>query len=172
MSALGLIRVFENGDETSVTFSEEGKKLYLMKNPIFKEIDDTAFSPEEQEFVVEELISKRKLEAKLIEVSKKIIKNSKNVANTIKEIDVGFQDEIKKFAEACSDSNTSTRLEKIIKMTEDVIKENSQNNPEDRKQTSIEAVRIATLGRMAEVGIINWETNSGKKSIYSIAKKN
>ena len=168
MSALGLIRVFENGDETSVTFSEEGKKLYLMKNPIFKEIEDTAFSPEEQEFVVKELISKRKLEAKLIAVSKKIIKNSKKGTNTIKEIDVGFQDEIKIFSEACSDSNISTRLEKIIKMTDDVIKENSQNNPEDKKQTAIEAVRIATLGRMAEVGIINWETNSEKKSIYTI----
>jgi hypothetical protein len=59
----------------------------------------------------------------------------------------------------------------MIKITEDVTKENSQNKAEDRKQTAIEAVRIATLGRMAELGIIDWETNSDKKSLYSIAKR-
>ena len=171
MSALGLIRVFENRDEVSVTFSEDGKKLYLMKNPIFKEIDDAAFSPEEQEFVIKHLISKRELEAKLLDVAKKIIQDSKNESNTVKEIDVAFQKEIKKFTETYSDSNMSTRLEKMIKITEEVIEENSQNKVEDRKQTAIEAVRIATLGRMAEVGIIDWETNSERKSMYSIAKR-
>jgi len=171
MSALGLIRVFENKDEVSVTFSEDGRKLFLMKNPIFKEIDDAAFSPEEQEFVIKHLISKRELEAKLLDVAKKIIQDSKNEENTVKEIDVAFQKEIKKFTETYSDSNTSTRLEKMIKLTEEVIEENSQNKVEDRKQTAIEAVRIATLGRMAEVGIIDWKTNSGKKSLYSITKR-
>jgi hypothetical protein len=76
-----------------------------------------------------------------------------------------------KFAKTCSDSNTVTRLEKMIKMTEDTNKENSENKDEDRKQTAIEAVRIATLGRMAELGVIDWETNSEKKSLYTIAKK-
>ena len=60
----------------------------------------------------------------------------------------------------------------MVKMTEDIIRENSENNVENRKQTPIEAVRIATLGRMAELGIIDWETNSEKKSMYTIAKKN
>ena len=171
MSALGLIRVFKNRDEVSVTFSEEGEKLYLMKNPIFEDKDDVAFSPEEQEFVLEELISKRDLETKLIKVAKKTIKDSKDGADTVKDIEQAFQDEIKKFTKTCSDSNTSTRLEKMIKITEDVTKENSQNKAEDRKQTAIEAVRIATLGRMAELGIIDWETNRDKKSLYSIAKR-
>jgi len=159
MSALGLIRVFENRDEVSVTFSEEGKKLYLMKNPIFEDKDDVVFSPEEQEFVINHLISKRELEAKLIEVAKKSIQDSKDGADTVKDIEQAFQDEIKKFTERCSDSNTSTRLGKMIKLTE------------DGKQTPIEAVRIATLGRMAELGIIDWKTNSEKKSLYSIAKR-
>ena len=101
----------------------------------------------------------------MLDVAKKIIQDSKNEANTIKEIDVAFQKEIKKFTETYSDSNTSTRLEKMIKLTEEVIEENSQNKLEDRKQTAIEAVRIATLGRMAEVGIIDWKTNSEKKII-------
>ena len=171
MSALGLVRVFENRDELSITFSEEGKKMYLMKNPIFKETDDVAFSSEEQGFVIKHLISKRRLEAKLIEVAKNIIKDSKEGADTIKDIEQAFQNEIKKFTKTCSDSTTSTKLEKMIKLTDEVIKENSQNKAEDRKQTPMEAVRIATLGRMAEVGIIDWDTNSDKKSLYSIAKR-
>jgi hypothetical protein len=171
MSALGLVRVFENRDELSITFSEEGKKMYLMKNPIFKETDDVAFSSEEQGFVIKHLISKRRLEAKLIEVAKNIIKDSKEGADTIKDIEQAFQNEIKKFTKTCSDSTISTKLEKMIKLTDEVIKENSQNKAEDRKQTPMEAVRIATLGRMAEVGIIDWDTNSDKKSLYSIAKR-
>jgi len=171
MSALGLIRVFEKRDEISVTFSEKGKTMYLMKNPIFQETDNSAFSPQEQDFVIEDLISERKLEAKLIEVAKKTIKDSKNQADTVKDIEQAFQNEMVKFAKTCSDSNTVTRLEKMIKMTEDTNKENSENKDEDRKQTAIEAVRIATLGRMAELGVIDWETNSEKKSLYTIAKK-
>ena len=130
-----------------------------MKNPIFEDKDDVVFSPEEQEFVINHLISKRELEAKLIEVAKKSIQDSKDEADTVKDIEQAFQDEIKKFTERCSDSNTSTRLGKMIKLTE------------DGKQTPIEAVRIATLGRMAELGIIDWNTNSEKKSVYSIAKR-
>ena len=172
MSALGLIRVFHNKDEVLVTFSEAGKKLYSMKNPIFNKTDDTAFSDKEQEYIIKYLISKRVLEAKLLGVAKKIIQNSKSKVNVVKDIEQAFQDEIKKFAKTCSDHNTSARLEKMIKITEDIIETNLQNKAEDRKQTAIEAVRIATLGRMAEVGIINWETNSERKTLYSIAKKN
>lgn len=171
MSALGIVRVFEKRDELSVTFSEKGKIMYLMKNPIFQETDDAAFSPDEQDFVIDDLISERKLEAKLIDAAKKTIKDSKDEENTVKYIEQAFLDEIKKFIETCSDSNMVTRLEKIVKMTEDTIRENSQNKAEDRKQTAIEAVRIATLGRMAELGVIDWETNSDKRSLYSIAKR-
>ena len=171
MSALGLVRIFERKDETVVTFSEQGKKMYLMKNPIFNETDDAAFSPKEQDFVIKDLISKRELEAKLIQVAKKTIKDSKNQADTVKVIEQAFQDEMVKFTKTCSDSNTVTRLEKMIKMTKDTIRENLENKDEDRKQTAIEAARIATLGRMAELGVIDWETNSDKKSVYSIAKK-
>jgi len=39
---------------------------------------------------------------------------------------------------------------------------------ENIKQTPIQAVRIATLGRMTELSIINWDS-IGKKSIYTIA---
>jgi hypothetical protein len=60
----------------------------------------------------------------------------------------------------------------MIKMTEDTIRENSQDKTKDRKQTAIEAVRIATLGRMAELGVIIWGTNPDKTSKYTIAKKN
>ena len=172
LSALGLVRIFERKDETVVTFSEQGKKMYLMKNPIFNETDDAAFSPKEQDFVIKNLISKRELEAKLIQVATKTIKNSKNQADTVKDIEQAFQDEMVKFAKTCSDSNTVTRLEKMIKMTEDTIRENLENKDEDRKQTAIEAVRIATLGRMAELGVIIWETNPDKTSRYTISKKN
>ena len=172
LSALGLVRIFERKDETVVTFSEQGKKMYLMKNPIFHETDDAAFSSEEQDFVIEDLISKRELEAELIQVATETIKDSKNEADTVKDIEHAFQEKIKKFIETCSDSDTTTRLEKMVKMTEDIIRENSESNAENRKQTPIEAARIATLGRMAELGIIDWETNSEKKSMYTIAKKN
>ena len=38
-----------------------------------------------------------------------------------------------------------------------------------KKQTPIEAIRIATMGRMSELGIVNWKINESGRSEYTIA---
>jgi len=171
MSALGLIRAVENKDEIQITFSDNGKKLYLMENPIFENTEDATFSSKEQEFLIKHVISKRELETKLIEKAKKIIRDSKDESNTVKEIDVAFQAEIKKFITLCSNSNITTRLEKMIAITHGILQDNLEKDEADRKQTPIEAIRIATLGRMAELEIIDWST-SGRESRYTLINKN
>jgi len=57
-------------------------------------------------------------------------------------------------------------IEEEIKNNDGVTEINSLK--ENIKQTPIQAVRIATLGRMTELSIINWDS-IGKKSIYTIA---
>jgi len=94
-----------------------------------------------------------------------------------------FYDEIKNFAKSSPDSKFNDRLNSMIRNTDGInannksIEEEIKNNDgvteinslkENIKQTPIQAVRIATLGRMTELSIINWDS-IGKKSIYTIA---
>ena len=51
-----------------------------------------------------------------------------------------------------SDKNEKNRLEELTK-----------------RQTPVQAIRIATLGRMSELGLVDWEITEGK-SKYTLGK--
>ena len=53
--------------------------------------------------------------------------------------------------------------------TIDKTNEIKENN--DGKQTPVEACRIATMGRLTELGVVSWDINSDGKSEYEIADK-
>ena len=156
----------------------------MMDNPVFRGVgDSTAFSDNEKEFAIEHLIKDRELETLLIEKSKNLIKNSDVISDEIGRLDEVFYDEIKNFAKSSPDSKFNDRLNSMIRNTDGInannksIDEQIKNNDdvteinslkENIKQTPVQAVRIATLGRMTELSIINWDS-IGKKSIYTIA---
>ena len=174
MSALGLIHVFEEYNFTSkeneikVTFTENGRKLYMLENPIFVEIlkesknFDSSWSSEEKQFIIEEIIPQRKLEHELMKTIRDFLKTS-NSKNSLEKIEAKIQQKISEFAE-----NAGTYQEKLLKIIENTqeIKNLKQN-----RQTPIDSIRVAVLGRMAELDLIVWETNNGK-SEYSLGKQN
>jgi len=75
-----------------------------------------------------------------------------------------IQNEIVEKTEGSIRSND--QVEKQLKKTNDVSEEKKLR--ESIKQTPIEACRIATMGRLTEIGVVDWEINTEGKSEFSI----
>ena len=190
ISALGLVRIFEVEQddgrlETVITFSEKGKKFYLYDNPQFNYELDEAFYTDEKEFIIKELIPQRKLEYQLIEKALKIIEKQ-NGDSLIEDIESAFLSEIKKYLKENKgklENNFEKRLDDIVKNTEKILDakkyvkdhegedgdEFDENERISKKQTQIEAIRIATLGRMSELDLVEWNITNNQSS-FAIGK--
>ena len=64
-------------------------------------------------------------------------------------------------------SNDKKITDKIQSDIIDKTDELRQNN--EGKQTPVEACRIATMGRLTELGVVSWDINKEGKSEYEIA---
>ena len=200
MSSLNLIRVFEvkkfnvNKEkiiERMVTFTEQGKKFYELKNPQFSNNPNKVFYDEEKEFL-RDLIQQRELEFILIKSAHKLISSGKIEPDKITEkLDEEFLLQIREFMKKGLKSlkkkildnehyvSIETKLQKILDSTDEILKARKQLEPnsksksnlkneeflemeaKSKKQTPVEAIRIATLGRMSEIGLTNWDINKG-----------
>jgi hypothetical protein len=71
------------------------------------------------------------------------------------------------------------KTEKITELNNKTDKKIETTNDDDekkrlkkmKKQTPIEAIRIATMGRMTELGIVHWHINEIGRSEYTIEDK-
>ena len=66
------------------------------------------------------------------------------------------------------------RIRKKLKDDEELHLLDSEEKIKFRKQlkqTPIEAMRIAVMGRITELGLVHWEINSDSRSEYKIANK-
>ena len=151
MSALELIRIFKitRGDkvEYKVTFSELGKNFYLDKLQ-FKEISINIFNDDEKQFIIKNLLSKRELELELIKITLDTIPKESDMLSekeVIENLDEGFRKIINKYQKD--------------KKNDTIFKEKLSNILVDN---AIEAIRIATLGRMSELSLVKWEIVKGK----------
>lgn len=187
LMALGLIRVFAREREVRVTLTENGKKFCLFENPVFKGKMDVSLSKDECEFLSTKCIPQRLLELKMI----------KNAINIVRETDFGkTKDMTDDLDNVCYDavlefikSNNSKKFgakikTDIIDRTDKINTENkiiekkishAGDNPDEIRrlksmirQTPISACRIATMGRMSELGIVVWNINENGRSEYTI----
>ena len=164
LNETGLVHIRNNNGKLEITLSEHGFEFSSYDNPIingikiidsdngeieFPEnvegiIEKKPFSNEERKFIMNEIIPKFKLEKIIIENILQKIKNEHEV-------------------------NTET-LDEIIKNT--IIKWKTKNEELaldekiDEKKVK-DNYRIATMGRLAEIGEVEWNVDEGK-SIYSI----
>ena len=176
MSALGLIRIFKKNNEERVTFTEKGKKFYLFENPMFEYQDTTqSFSKEEKIYILKNLISQRKLEIKIYQNALNIIKEKNDLkSHEITEyLDEGVYNAVRTYCESNQNVIHTKKLQMLLDTT-DAMKE-AQNTKDPtpaqkimmERQTPMEAMRIAIMGRMSELNLVNWEM-IGLKSSFSI----
>jgi len=144
----GLMAVKFLGDTTLVNLTQTGKEFVLLNNPILNEKrKDISFSNDEVEFILKKIIPKFKLENIIINRLFHELKNAKLLADQINEI---FKEEKMKFLQEKRGNNTKIQDE----IKEDVLVRE----------------RIATMGRLSELGLVKWEIDKKGYSIYVLKK--
>ena len=167
LMALGIIKIFAKKKDVLITLTDLGKKFYLLDNPIIDGMNFPAFSNEEREFLVTKIIPNRPLETKLIKTATEIITYEDALSSDITStLDTEFENTLKNFVKSSNDKKFTDKIQRDIIDKTNEIKENN-----DGKQTPVEACRIATMGRLTELGVVSWDINSDGKSEYEIADK-
>ena len=166
LSALGLVFAFESGGKTFISLTDAGKEFYLLENAIIMgDINARPLSRQEADFVLKKLIPKRKLELRFVEIALRIVRNyQKGITRPV-----------------ASDKNSKITMILGEEMRQAVIKY-VKENPESSKTYNLDSLepqsaivdrkiaqwRLATMGRLAELGAVNWSINDKGDSEYSI----
>ena len=165
LNETGLVHIRNNNGKLEITLSEHGFEFSNYDNPIidgieiidndsgvikFNEnadgvVEKKIFSEEETKFIMNKIIPKFTLEKEIIDDIVDKIKNDGEVDTKV--------------------------LDKVIKNS---VKEWKKKNNKiaDEEKIDIknkENYRIATMGRLAEIGVVDWKIVGGK-SVYSINK--
>lgn len=165
--AMGLIQVTDE-EKPKVMLSKDGIEFYLILNPIiYNKIYTKPISEEEKEFILEKIIPKFELENILVDTIMKIMRDKRKM-KTVKdrnieseELDKLFEDEILKWIR----KNKSAAKNHGIYNLENV--ESKDLKDKKRAELMRTGIRVATMGRLAEIRAIEWSIEKGK-SIYSL----
>lgn len=144
---MNLISVKFSGSRCLVSLTKLGKKLALLENPLFKKDFTKVFSNEEVQLIHSEIISKFKTEQQIIKDIIEELKQKTLTSNQIQDIFTGYKKLIFEYA--------SDKPEEL---------------DENQKKDKIIQVRVATMGRLSELKIVDWDVINSI-SHYSINKE-
>ena len=178
LSALGLVRAFYAEDKKKVflTLTAKGQEFYSMDNRFtdipWKYIEGGgigSFYSKERKFLVE-TIAKRKLEMELIKTAIQEVNKCTNGTGAVTEsLDAKFMYTIRTFAESEKNLNVQKKiLDEVINNTIKVQEENTKKLKPERVMTPIQSHRVATMGRLAEMGLVEWIIDKESRSTYKI----
>ena len=179
LSALNLIRAFKKNDELHVTFTKEGKKLFNEDNPTFNGDLSKVFSEKEGIFILKNLFSERKLEINLMKSAINLIKSKEGLNEEIVgQLDEAFLIQFEEYCDSNKKDRHVERLRDIVETHKEILVKRKKAKTDKKtvtdkvekekldriikKQTPIEAIRIGTMGRMAELNLVEWEISEGK----------
>lgn len=134
--------------------TEKGKRFDLMYNPIINgNYKENAITKEESEFILNDLIPDLELEKQFIDTALDTIKKHKGDSKITDILDEEF---FKKFKAKTTKIVAKYDLNNIQSLADDVTKK------------KIVGWRVATMGRLSELRVIDWEINSSGESEYSL----
>jgi len=153
LAALGLVYITREKKDLFISLTKDGKDFCLTSNAIWEGLSEPALMSDESKFIIERLIPKLELEEIFMNVA----------AETV---DKYSTDPI------LHQEKTTVVLDEVFYR---VFKEYEQKNPEKAEQyqfgiksikdedtmRKIRGWRVATMGRLAEIGIVEWSTESG-----------
>jgi len=143
---MNLIGVKIEGKNCYVTLTENGKEFALMENPILDEDKyNDSFSSEEVSFIFNKILPRFKLENIIV---KRILSELGNNELTSEQIDKIFEEEKSHYYDLKKPINKAEK----VKLDATIVRE-----------------RVAMMGRLSELRIVNWEVEAGK-SKYSLNK--
>jgi len=165
LSALGLVYVFKENNEIFISLTKLGKEFFLLDNSIIEgEYNKNTFSKLESNFILNELIPQRELEQKFVDVAILVVKQfqkGSTIPRTLKK-------DYEKITHALDDEIKKTAI-KYIKNNPKVLELYNLNNLESNSETAQRKItqwRVATMGRLAELKIIDWNINDKGDSEY------
>ena len=163
LAAMGLVTVIKIGKEYRISMTDLGKEFYLFDNPVLNGDYTHAFSDDEVECIKNKIIPQRELEHRLVDVALEEIKNyneqeGESYAGKLNKM---FEQEFRNFVKSYSDNAMHKQ-----KLEEEFIKIGLGSEEE----TPIKACRVATMGRLSELGLVKWIIDKNASSRYSIKK--
>jgi len=143
--SMGLMAVKLSGTKVLVSLTELGKKFALIKNPLINQQKfENAFSVEETKFIYKNIIPEFKLEQQI----------TKNVIDEL-------------FNKGTLDSKKiNTIFEEYKKQIFEFYSNDPDNLDEEKKNPIIVQARVATMGRLSEIGMVEWEIDNSGLSHY------
>jgi len=184
LNETGLVHIQNNGESLEITLSEFGFEFFALDNPLIggikidpetskiidgldeKTISKTTFSNKEIDFIEKKIIPRFKLEKIIVDDVLDSMKNKPEV--DAKHLDKVIKNTIKKWIVK---NKTKAVDEKIMTLKEGKIVFDEEK---------VDSYRIATMGRLAEIGKVNWEIRpkileddkkGNAESFYSINTK-
>ena len=175
--ALGLIvpkKIKRGKVETiRIYLSQKGLEFSQITNPVVNNLQNEqkmtreVFSPEGVKFILHNLLKTKKLDLEY-KVCKEIIKkiythsNSKAISIiTVKDVDKIYED-------ICSDwVKKNGKLAKQHSIDE-MVSDHQNRKKSDTSQTRLQACRVATMGRLSELGVVSWDIDSHSQSTYGL----
>ena len=191
LAALGLITVKEYDSEHFITMTELGKEFYKLPNPVLSGDYTHAFSGDEVKFIAEKLIPQRELEDLLCKKALEIVSSVDDQEEQIKKLGEAFENVVVEFIKSYKGNQViKERLDKEYgKIVEDPdwraelerLQETLKDHPEDDElkdeiqklvdiEKRLEACRVATMGRLSELGLIKWKIGPNTSSEYTIVE--
>lgn len=155
--ALGLIYVFEEKGEEYVTLTENGKKFCVMSNPVIRgDYTGGSITKEESGFILDELIPGLVLEQQFVNAALKVIERSSGGGKITDLLDLEFYNVLKQFAAENPETAQNFDFDSIGSFDDDVTKHR------------IVGYRVATMGRLSEMHVVNWRINERGESEFSL----
>jgi hypothetical protein len=147
--SMGLIAVKFVNNTCFVSLTENGREFALLNNPVIDgEQKDVAFFDDEVNFIMKNIIPRYTFEKIIVERILDELKKRPLTSNEINEI---FKNAKKSFL---LDQNLSNKQIK-----------------DELDEGTIVQERVATMGRLSEMGLVKWTIDSGGYSSYTIKAK-
>ena len=152
-AALGLVSIFEENGKAVVTLTDAGRRFCMLDNPVIsgEYSGSRALGGEEALFILDELLPRLPLEHAFAEAAVRAAERAGPEGATTPELDRIFLKEARAFAKKNPDEGGRLGLDGL-----------------DKETTSARIVgwRVATMGRLAELGAVEWSVKKDGSSVF------
>ncbi len=159
LSALGLAYASEEDGRTFISLTSLGREVLVMENPvILGDYENGSLSGAESDFIWKRLIPKLKLERQFADAAIRTIKQSGGGGGDDK-ITLALDRAIRDEAMAYMKKNPAAGQRFSLGLPE---------MDEEAARRKVSQWRLATMGRLAELGIVRWKITEDSSSEYTL----
>ena len=167
LSALGLVYAFEEDEKIFVSLTELGKEFALMDNPVIKgEYEKGPLTKLESDFILKKLIPQRELEEKFVETAVSVVRRFQKEMISSKTLKKDYE-KITHILDAKIKDAAMEYLKKDPKAQE-LYNLNHLERDTETVHRKITQWRLATMGRLTELKVVDWRINDRGDSVYSL----